>query len=207
MTVLGAGILWFGWFGFNAGSALSAGGLSTSAFVNTHMAAAAGTLSWVFTEWIHRGKPTVLGAASGCIAGLGTITPASGFVQPAAAVVIGLAAGALCYVAVMMKARFGYDDSLDVVGVHCVGGTLGTLATGLFATTAVNAAGANGLLFGNPGQLAVQAIASGVILVYSFVVSYVLLKVLDRVMGLRLADEHEIMGMDLSQHGEAGYNT
>jgi Amt family ammonium transporter len=207
MTVLGAGILWFGWFGFNAGSALSAGGLSTSAFVNTHMAAAAGTLSWVFTEWIHRGKPTVLGAASGCIAGLGTITPASGFVQPAAAVVIGLAAGALCYVAVMMKGRFGYDDSLDVVGVHCVGGTLGTLATGLFATTAVNAAGANGLLFGNPRQLAVQAIASGVILVYSFVVSYVLLKVLDRVMGLRLADEHEIMGMDLSQHGEAGYNT
>jgi Amt family ammonium transporter len=161
----------------------------------------------VFTEWIHRGKPTVLGAASGCIAGLGTITPASGFVQPAAAVVIGLAAGALCYVAVMMKGRFGYDDSLDVVGVHCVGGTLGTLATGLFATTAVNAAGANGLLFGNPRQLAVQAIASGVILVYSFVVSYVLLKVLDRVMGLRLADEHEIMGMDLSQHGEAGYNT
>jgi Amt family ammonium transporter len=207
MTVLGAGILWFGWFGFNAGSALSAGGLSTSAFVNTHMAAAAGTLSWVFTEWIHRGKPTVLGAASGCIAGLGTITPASGFVQPAAAVVIGLAAGALCYGAVMMKGRFGYDDSLDVVGVHCVGGTLGTLATGLFATTAVNAAGANGLLFGNPRQLAVQAIASGVILVYSFVVSYVLLKVLDRVMGLRLADEHEIMGMDLSQHGEAGYNT
>ena len=206
MTVLGAGILWFGWFGFNAGSALAAGDLSTSAFVNTHMAAAAATLSWVFAEWIHRGKPTVLGAASGCIAGLGTITPASGFVQPAAAVAIGLVAGVLCYWAVMMKGKFGYDDSLDVVGVHCVGGTLGTLATGLFATTAVNAAGANGLLYGNPGQLAVQAMAAGVILIYSFVVTWLLLKVLDRIMGLRVADEHEFMGLDLSQHGEAGYN-
>ncbi len=206
MTVLGAGILWFGWFGFNAGSALAAGNLSTSAFVNTHMAAAAATLSWMFTEWIHRGKPTVLGAASGCIAGLGTITPASGFVQPAAAVLIGVAAGALCYAAVMMKARFGYDDSLDVVGVHCVGGTLGTLATGLFATTAVNAAGANGLFFGNPRQLAVQALAAGVILLYAFVATWVLLKVLDRVMGLRVADEHEFLGLDITQHGEAGYN-
>jgi Amt family ammonium transporter len=206
MTVLGAGILWFGWFGFNAGSALAAGNLSTSAFVNTHMAAAAATLSWMFTEWIHRGKPTVLGAASGCIAGLGTITPASGFVQPAAAVLIGVAAGALCYAAVMMKGRFGYDDSLDVVGVHCVGGTLGTLATGLFATTAVNAAGGNGLFFGNPRQLAVQALAAGVILLYSFVATWVLLKVLDRVMGLRVADEHEFLGLDITQHGEAGYN-
>ncbi len=206
MTVLGAGILWFGWFGFNAGSALAAGNLSTSAFVNTHMAAAAATLSWVFAEWIHRGKPTVLGAASGCIAGLGTITPASGFVQPAAAVAIGMVAGVLCYWAVMMKGKFGYDDSLDVVGVHCVGGTLGTLATGLFATTAVNAAGANGLMYGNPGQFAVQAMAAGVILVYSFVVTWLLLKCLDRIMGLRVADEHEFMGLDLSQHGEAGYN-
>jgi Amt family ammonium transporter len=206
MTVLGAGILWFGWFGFNAGSALAAGNLSTSAFVNTHMAAAAATLSWMFTEWIHRGKPTVLGAASGCIAGLGTITPASGFVQPAAAVLIGVAAGALCYAAVMMKGRFGYDDSLDVVGVHCVGGTLGTLATGLFATTAVNAAGGNGLFFGNPRQLAVQALAAGVILLYAFVATWVLLKVLDRVMGLRVADEHEFLGLDITQHGEAGYN-
>jgi Amt family ammonium transporter len=170
------------------------------------MAAAAGTISWVFTEWIHRGKPTVLGAASGCIAGLGTITPASGFVQPGAAVLIGLAAGALCYSAVMMKGRFGYDDSLDVVGVHCVGGTLGTLATGLFATKAVNAAGANGLLFGNPRQLAVQALAAGVILLYSFAATWILLKVLDRVMGLRVTDEHEFQGLDITQHGEAGYN-
>jgi Amt family ammonium transporter len=206
MTVLGAGILWFGWFGFNGGSALAAGYLSTSAFVNTHMAAAAATLAWVFTEWIHRGKPTVLGAASGCIAGLGTITPASGFVQPVAAVAIGLAAGILCYSAVMMKARSGVDDSLDVVGVHCVGGTLGTLATGLFATTAVNAVGANGLLFGNPRQLAVQGVAAGVILLYSFTVTFILMKVLDRIMGLRVGDEHEFLGLDITQHGEAGYN-
>ncbi|MBI5576994.1 MAG: ammonium transporter [Deltaproteobacteria bacterium] len=207
MTVLGAAILWFGWFGFNAGSALAAGNLSTSAFVNTHMAAAAATLTWVFAEWIHRGKPTVLGAASGCIAGLGTITPASGFVVPASAVAIGAVAGVVCYWAVMMKGKLGYDDSLDVVGVHCVGGTLGTLATGVFATTAVNSAGANGLLYGNPRQLAVQALAAGVILVYSFAVSYGLFKVLDKTMGLRVADEHEIMGLDLSQHGEAGYNS
>jgi Amt family ammonium transporter len=206
MTVLGAGILWFGWFGFNGGSALAAGYLSTSAFVNTHMAAAAATLAWVFTEWIHRGKPTVLGAASGCIAGLGTITPASGFVQPVAAVAIGLAAGILCYSAVMMKTRSGVDDSLDVVGVHCVGGTLGTLATGLFATTAVNAVGANGLLFGNPRQLAVQGVAAGVILLYSFTVTFILMKVLDRIMGLRVGDEHEFLGLDITQHGEAGYN-
>ncbi len=131
MTVTGAAILWFGWFGFNAGSALAAGELSTSAFVATHLAAASATLSWIFTEWIHRRKPTVLGAASGCVAGLVAITPASGFVTPLSAMVIGLAAGAVCYGAVMMKGRLGYDDALDVVGVHCVGGTLGALATGL----------------------------------------------------------------------------
>jgi Amt family ammonium transporter len=206
MTVLGAAILWFGWFGFNAGSALAAGDLSTSAFVATHTAAAMATLSWVFTEWIHRGKPTVLGAASGCVAGLVAITPASGFVQPMAALVIGLLAGAVCYGAVMMKGRFGYDDSLDVVGVHCVGGTLGALATGLFATTAVNAAGANGLLFGNPKLLAIQALAVVVTLVYSFGVSFLLLTLLDKTMGLRVEKEDEVMGLDLSMHGEAGYN-
>ncbi len=206
MTVLGAAILWFGWFGFNAGSALSAGDLSTSAFVATHSAAAMATLSWVFAEWIHRGKPTVLGAASGCVAGLVAITPAAGFVQPTAALVIGLLAGAVCYGAVMMKGKLGYDDSLDVVGVHCVGGTLGALATGVFATTAVNAAGANGLLYGNPKLLAIQALAVGVSLVYSFVVSFIVLKVLDKVMGLRVEKEDEVMGLDLSMHGEAGYN-
>ena len=205
MTVLGAGLLWFGWFGFNAGSALAADGLSVHAFVSTHMAAAAGTLAWVFTEWLHRGKPTVLGAASGCIAGLGTITPASGFVQPVSALVIGAAAGSICYGAVMMKGRFGYDDSLDVVGVHCVGGVLGTLATGLFATKSVNPGGADGLFYGNPKQLAIQALATVVVLAYSFVVTYVLLKALDKLMGLRVSREDEVMGLDLSEHGEAGY--
>jgi Amt family ammonium transporter len=206
MTVLGAGLLWFGWFGFNAGSALAADGLSVRAFVSTHMAAAAGTLAWLFTEWLHRGKPTVLGAASGCIAGLGTITPASGFVQPVSALLIGAAAGSICYGAVMMKGRLGYDDSLDVVGVHCVGGVLGTLATGLFATKFVNPAGADGLFYGNPKQLAIQALATGVVLVYSFVVTFALLKALDKVMGLRVSRENEVMGLDLSEHGEAGYN-
>ena len=206
MTVLGAAILWFGWFGFNAGSALAAGDLSTSAFVTTHSAAAMATLSWVFAEWIHRGKPTVLGAASGCVAGLVAITPASGFVQPISALFIGLAAGVVCYAAVMLKGRFGYDDSLDVVGVHCVGGTLGALATGVFATTAVNAAGANGLLYGNPKLLAIQALAVVVTLVYSFSISFLLLKVLDKTMGLRVEKEDEIQGLDLSMHGEAGYN-
>jgi len=206
MTVLGAAILWFGWFGFNAGSALAADGLSSSAFVATHMSAAGATVSWMLTEWYHRGKPTVLGAASGCIAGLGTITPASGFVTPPAALAIGLVAGVVCYVAVMLKVTFRYDDSLDVVGVHGVGGILGTLATGLFATVAVNAGGSNGLFYGNPRQLAVQALAVGVILVYSFVATYGILKLLDKTMGLRVTDEEEVMGLDLSQHGEAGYN-
>jgi len=206
MTVTGAGILWFGWFGFNAGSALAAGELSTTAFVATHLAAAAATLSWMFTEWIHRRKPTVLGAASGCVAGLVAITPASGFVTPLSAMGIGLAAGAVCYGAVMMKSRLGYDDALDVVGVHCVGGTLGALATGLLATTVVNAGGANGLFYGNAKLFAIQALAVAVVLVYSFVVTYVLLKALDKIMGLRVSREDEMMGLDLSEHGEAGYN-
>jgi len=206
MTVIGAAILWFGWFGFNAGSALAAGELATSAFVATHLAAASATLSWLGTEWIHRRKPTVLGAASGCVAGLVAITPASGFVTPLSAIVIGLAAGAVCYGAVMMKGRLGYDDALDVVGVHCVGGTLGALATGLLATTVVNAGGANGLFYGNAKLLAIQFLAVAVVLIYSFAVTYGLLKILDRLMGLRVSREDEMMGLDLSEHGEAGYN-
>jgi Amt family ammonium transporter len=206
MTVTGAAILWFGWFGFNAGSALAAGELATSAFVATHLAAASATLSWAFTEWIHRRKPTVLGVASGCVAGLVAITPAAGFVTPISAIVIGLAAGAICYGAVMMKGRLGYDDALDVVGVHCVGGTLGALATGLFATTVVNAGGANGLFYGNAKLFAIQALAVAAVLTYSFVVSYGLLKALDKLMGLRVSREDEMMGLDLSEHGEAGYN-
>lgn len=206
MTLLGAGILWFGWFGFNAGSALTAGGLSTSAFVVTHMAASSAMLSWMFAEWMHRGKPTALGAASGAVAGLVAITPAAGFVDPVSSVIIGGVAGALCYGAVMMKGRIGYDDSLDVVGVHGVGGTWGALATGLFASMAVNAGGGNGLFFGNPKLLAVQAGAAGASAVYAFLVTWVLFKILDMTMGLRVTDEDEVMGLDLTQHGEAGYN-
>jgi Amt family ammonium transporter len=206
MTVLGAAILWFGWFGFNAGSALTAGELSTGAFVATHLAASAATLSWVLVEWMHRGKPTVLGGASGCVAGLVGITPGAGFVTPMAAIAIGLGAGAICYGAIMLKGRLGYDDSLDVVGVHFVGGLFGALATGLFATKLVNPAGADGLFYGNPKLFAVQALAAGAAMAYAFCVSYGLLVLLDRTLGLRVDAEHESMGLDLSQHGEAGYN-
>jgi Amt family ammonium transporter len=206
MTILGASILWFGWFGFNAGSALAANGLAVSAFVTTHIAAAAATFSWVFTEWMYRGKPTTLGAASGAVAGLVAITPAAGFVGPVSALIIGLVAGVLCYFAIFLKHKLGYDDALDVVGVHGVGGTFGALATGLFASKAVNEAGNNGLFFGNPGLLGTQAIAVGVTLLYSFVVTIIILKVLDWTMGLRVEHEDEEAGLDLSQHSEVGYN-
>jgi ammonium transporter, Amt family len=205
MTVLGAGLLWFGWFGFNAGSALSSGSLATMAFVTTHTAAVAATVTWVVVEWIHRGKPTMFGAATGSIAGLATITPAAGFVGPMAALCIGAAAGLVCYIALNAKSHFAYDDSLDAFGVHGVGGTLGTLAAGLFASVAINAAGANGAFFGNPKQFFVQAGAVALVAVYSFVVSFVMLKVLDAVMGLRVEAEQETEGLDISQHGEAGY--
>ena len=154
MTVLGAGLLWFGWFGFNAGSALAANALASSAFTATHLATCAAILAWVGVEWIFRGKPTTLGAASGAVAGLVAITPAAGFVGPMSAILIGIGAGVICYLAVLAKPRLGYDDSLDVVGVHCVGGIWGALATGLFASKLVNSAGADGLFFGNPGQFA-----------------------------------------------------
>jgi Amt family ammonium transporter len=205
MTLLGAALLWFGWFGFNAGSAVTSGSLSTSAFVVTHLATAAAAIGWILVEWIHRGKPTVLGAASGAVAGLVAITPASGFVTPLPSIIIGLAAGAICYTAVSLKPRLGYDDSLDVVGVHCVGGTWGAIATGLFATVAVNSAGANGLFYGNPSLLGKQVVAVLASMVYSFVVSIILLKVLDKVMGLRVDEEEESIGLDQSQHGENGY--
>jgi Amt family ammonium transporter len=206
MTITGAAILWFGWFGFNAGSAIAAGKLSTSAFVATHIATAAAATSWAMVEWIYKGKPTTLGAASGAVAGLVAITPASGFVGPMPALLIGLAAGIFCYIGVFSKNRFGYDDSLDVVGVHGVGGTWGALATGLFASKAINDAGNNGLFFGNPGLLGVQAVAVVVTWVYAFVVTLVLLKILDWTMGLRVSDEEEESGLDLSQHSETGYN-
>jgi len=206
MTVLGAGLLWFGWFGFNAGSALAAGALASSAFTATHLATCAAVLSWVGAEWIHRGKPTTLGAASGAVAGLVAITPAAGFVGPMSAILIGLVAGIVCYLAVLAKPKLGYDDSLDVVGVHCVGGVVGALLTGLFASKLVNAAGADGLFFGNAGQLGIQAVAVGVTLVYSFVISYILFKILDATMGLRVSPEDEVAGLDITEHQETGYS-
>jgi Amt family ammonium transporter len=206
MTILGAGLLWFGWFGFNAGSALAAGALASSAFTATHLATAAATLSWVGVEWIVRGKPTTLGAASGAVAGLVAITPAAGYVGPMSAIIIGLVAGVLCYLAVLAKPKLGYDDSLDVVGVHCVGGIVGALCTGLFATKLVNPAGGDGLFFGNPGQFVIQLIAVGVTLVFSFVVSYILFKILDATMGLRVSAEDEVAGLDITEHQETGYS-
>jgi Amt family ammonium transporter len=205
LTVMGAGLLWFGWFGFNAGSALEANGLAASAFTATNTGAAAAALGWMFTEWISRGKPTVLGAASGAVAGLVAITPASGFVGPMSSIIIGAVAGFLCYTACNLKAKLGYDDSLDVVGVHGVGGTWGALATGLFASKAVNDAGANGLFFGNPGQLTTQIIAVAVTWALAIVVTFVILKVLDATMGLRVDEEAEVAGLDLSQHSETAY--
>ncbi|MBI5178889.1 MAG: ammonium transporter [Nitrospinae bacterium] len=205
MTLLGAALLWFGWFGFNAGSAVASNGLAGSAFVVTHFATAAAALGWLFAEWIHRGKPTLLGAASGAVAGLVAITPASGFVTPVASLIIGAVAGVVCYMAVVAKGKFGYDDSLDAFGVHCIGGTWGALATGLFATVAVNSAGANGLFYGNPGLLLTQFKAVAVSWIYSFVVTFLLLKILDATMGLRVTKDEEEQGLDLTQHGENGY--
>jgi len=205
MTVMGAALLWFGWFGFNAGSALEANGLAASAFLATNTAAASAALGWMFTEWMTRGKPTVLGAASGAVAGLVAITPASGFVGPMSALIIGAIAGAVCYSACNLKSKLGYDDSLDVVGVHGVGGTWGALATGLFASKAINEAGADGLFFGNAGQLRTQLIAVLATYALAVVLTWVILKVVDATVGLRVADEDEVAGLDLSQHSETAY--
>lgn len=204
-SVIGAGLLWVGWFGFNAGSALAADGLATSAFVATHLAAAAAALSWLAMDWILRDKPTVLGAASGAVAGLVAITPGAGFVGPGSAIVIGIVGGVLCSVACGLKPKLGYDDSLDVVGVHGVGGTWGALATGLFASKAINPAGNDGLFFGNPGQLGVQFVSVVATLALAMVGTYVLLTIVKAVMGLRVALDEERMGLDLSQHNERAY--
>lgn len=206
LTLLGAALLWFGWFGFNGGSAIASGSLATSAFVVTHISTAAAALSWMIAEWRYRGNPTVLGAASGAVAGLVAITPASGFVGPMSAIVIGLVAGLLCYFAINLKTKLRYDDSLDVVGVHGVGGTWGALATGLFASKAINSTGKDGLFFGNPSLLGIQALTVAAAWIYSFVITLIILKVLDWTMGLRVSEEHEINGLDLSQHGEVGYS-
>lgn len=207
MTVLGASILWFGWFGFNAGSSLGANGLAASAFVVTHVAAAAAMVSWVLIEWKHNGKPTVLGAASGCVAGLVAITPAAGFVTAVPAVLIGLLSGIICYVSVaIVKAKLGYDDSLDAFGVHGVGGTWGAIATGLWATTSVNEAGADGLFYGNPDLVVTQIIAVLVAWGLAIVGTFVILKVIGLFMKLRVDEADEVSGIDLSEHGESAYS-
>jgi Amt family ammonium transporter len=214
LSFIGACLLWVGWFGFNAGSALAANGLATSAFVATHFGAAAATLGWIVAEWLHSGKPSVLGGISGCVAGLVAITPASGFVQPFPALLIGLCAGVFCYLmVVVVKNKFGYDDSLDAFGVHGSGGTLGAILTGVFATSAVNdglkdAAGHTlplGLVDGKAGQVLNQAIGCGIAWVLAIVGTLVILKICDATIGLRVSREQEMQGLDLSMHGEEGY--
>lgn len=206
MTVLGASLLWFGWFGFNAGSALGANGLAASAFLTTHLAAAAATLSWVAAEWKMHGKPTILGAVSGCISGLVAITPGAGFVGVMPALIIGLTGGIVCFAAVsIIKAKLGYDDSLDAFGVHGVGGTWGALATGLFSSTAVNPGGADGLFYGNPEQLLLQFYGVAATWLVAIAATWIILKGLSLVMKLRVDEEAEVQGLDLYEHGERGY--
>jgi Amt family ammonium transporter len=205
MTLTGAGILWFGWFGFNAGSALSSGKLAALAFFTTHLGAAGGAIGWLAAEWPHRGKPTALGVASGLVAGLVAITPASGYVAPWAAIVIGVLAGGVCYCAVLLKNRFGYDDSLDAFGVHGVGGLAGALLTGVFAQKALNDAGADGALFGNARQLGVQALACAATAAYAGGLTLGILKVIDATIGLRVTENEEREGLDVVLHGEEAY--
>jgi Amt family ammonium transporter len=206
-TVVGAALLWVGWFGFNSGSALAANDLATLAFVNTNTATGAAVLGWMFSEWIGRGKPTALGAASGAVAGLVAITPAAGFIAPWASIVIGFIAGILCYKACHWKLRIGYDDALDVVGVHGVGGTWGALATGLFATAAVNAAGRDGLFYGHPEQLLVQAVGVAATYAIAGFGTFLILGIVNSVVGLRVDEGDEETGLDLSLHSENAYST
>ncbi len=206
LVITGAGLLWFGWFGFNAGSALAASGLAGAAFINTNTATAAAALAWMLVEWMHSGKPTVLGLASGAVGGLVAITPAAGFVNIGGAIFIGIAAGVIPFFAVAkLKPMFGYDDTLDAFGIHGVGGTIGALLTGVFADPAINEAG-KGLLYGNPGQLWTQLIAVLVTLVYSGVMTFVIFMIVKLVVGLRVDAEDETVGLDESQHGERAYN-
>jgi Amt family ammonium transporter len=205
-VVLGAALLWFGWFGFNAGSALAANGLAASAFVGTNLAAAMGALTWMTLHWWRKGNPSVLGAAAGAVAGLVAVTPACGFVTPLGAILIGFGAGVVCYIAIQWRERMHrVDDSLDVWAVHGIGGTWGALATGLFATVAVNAAGANGLFAGNPHQLAVQAIAVAVSWAYAGGMTFLILKAVERFVPLRVSQGEEERGLDVSQHAEVAY--
>ncbi len=206
LVITGAGLLWFGWFGFNAGSALAANGLAGAAFINTNTATAVAALAWMFTEWMHSGKPTVLGLASGAVGGLVAITPAAGFVNISGAMIIGIAAGVIPFFAVAkLKPMLGYDDTLDAFGIHGIGGTIGALLTGVFADPSVNELG-KGLLYGNPGQLWTQFIAVAVTLVYSGVMTFVLFMIIKAVVGVRVDAEEEVTGLDESQHGEKAYN-
>ena len=207
MTILGTALLWFGWFGFNAGSALGSGTLAVSAFVATNTAAAMAALTWMTASWIRHKQPSVLGAACGAVAGLVGITPAAGFVTPMAAIVIGFLAGGGCFIAVELFVRGRVDDALDVFGVHGVGGMIGALATGIFATKAINPAGADGLLYGNPGQVVTQLIAVVAVALYAAAVTWVLLKLVDMVLGIRVSPEEEQRGLDVSQHGEVAYQS
>ncbi|HOO56908.1 MAG TPA: ammonium transporter [bacterium] len=205
-TVLGAGILWFGWFGFNAGSALAADGIAAGAFVATNSAAAAAGITWALIEWIREKNPTTLGTATGAVAGLVAVTPAAGFVGPVSAMIIGAGSSILGYIAVAyIKPALGYDDSLDAFGVHGVGGIWGALATGLFASTAVNPGGANGLFMGNPKQLWLQFAGVAVTIIYSLIVTFIIAKLVDKTIGLRAELRDEQMGLDLTQHHESGY--
>ncbi len=206
LVVTGAGLLWFGWFGFNAGSALAANGLAAAAFINTNTATAIAAIAWMAAEWVHSKKPTVLGLASGAVAGLVAITPAAGFVNVSGALFIGAAAGIVAFVSVAaMKPRFGYDDTLDAFGIHGVAGTLGAILTGVFADPSINSAG-KGLLYGNPHQLIIQFIAVGVTLVYTGIVTFNIFMIVKAVVGLRVDEEEEMMGLDESEHGEKAYN-
>ncbi|HRR40981.1 MAG TPA: ammonium transporter [Syntrophales bacterium] len=205
-TVLGGALLWFGWFGFNAGSALAADGIAANAFVTTNTATAAAGFSWALLEWIKDGAPTVLGVVSGAVAGLVAITPACGYVSPTSAIIIGIVAGVICCLAVtVLKQRLGYDDSLDVFGVHCVGGTWGTLATGLFAQKVINEGGADGLFFGNPQLLLNQGIYFISCIAYAAAMAWVLFKLVDVLIGVRVEKKDELIGLDLTQHNEAAY--
>ncbi|MGB5696532.1 MAG: ammonia channel protein, partial [Polyangiales bacterium] len=204
LTLLGAGLLWFGWFGFNAGSALASNESAALALVNTHLAAGAAAFSWALAEWIKQGKPTALGVASGLVAGLVCITPAAGFVGPISAVIMGLAAGPICYGAVMLKSRLGYDDALDAFGIHGVGGALGAILTGVFAASAWG--GTDGLIGGNSHLFIENLIGVLAAAAYSMTVTFVILKLLDLTVGLRVTSDAESEGLDTTLHGEEGYH-
>jgi Amt family ammonium transporter len=206
LTIIGAGLLWFGWFGFNAGSALAANGIAATTFVVTNTAAAAAGLTWMLIEWKITGKPTILGGATGAVAGLATITPASGFVSPLSAILIGIAASSICYTAVaIIKLKFAYDDSLDAFGVHGIGGAVGTLSVGLFAQKLINPSGNDGLFFGNASLFITQALGVIAVIAYSVGLTLIILKVLDATIGLRVTDEEEVVGLDITQHEESAY--